>query len=52
MSGAELIEWAVAQCDKAGTPPTDGAILDFIRSLRQTTPQGGKDAAPVGGGKP
>ena len=33
MSGAELIRWAVAECDRKGIPPTDEAILRHIREL-------------------
>jgi hypothetical protein len=31
MSGIEIINWAVYQCEKANLPPTDANLLMFIR---------------------
>ncbi len=35
MTGLDLIVWAVKRCEVAGVPPTDAAILEFIRGYRQ-----------------
>ena len=32
ITGLDLIKWAVAQLDKIGVPPTDGRILNVIRT--------------------
>jgi hypothetical protein len=33
MSGQELIDWAVRQCERENIPPTDAAILAVIRRV-------------------
>ncbi len=35
MSGLELIDWAVKQCEAEKIPPTDGAILQMIRTCKE-----------------
>ena len=35
MSGKDLIDWAVKECERKKIPPHDGAILNEIRTVLQ-----------------